>query len=432
MGEDMNVEKSNRAFEEALRYLPGGVNSPVRAFRAVGGRPIFVKRGHGARIEDIDGNVYVDYVCSWGPLILGHAHPSVIQAIEEIARLGTSFGMPTELETELARRVVGSVRSMEKVRFVSSGTEATMSAIRLARAYTGRTKIVKFAGCYHGHVDSLLVKAGSGAATFGSPDSLGVPDALARATIVLPYNDLGAVEATLAAQGEEIAAILLEPVAGNMGLVLPRPGFLEGLRDLTRRYGALLIFDEVISGFRLGMGGAQEHYGILPDLTCLGKVIGGGLPVGAFGGKRDIMDMLSPNGAVYQAGTLSGNPLAVGAGLATLKVVSQPGFFSLLNEKAARFVKALKEVAQNEGADVQIPSIGSLFTVFFRSEPVVDFETAGQCDRGRFARFHQALLAEGVYWPPSQFETCFVSSAHEDADFEKTLDAARRAFRAAS
>lgn len=428
----MNRMKSLRAYEEACMYLPGGVNSPVRAFRAVGGGPVFARRGKGARIEDIDGNEYVDFVCSWGPLILGHAYPSVIERIQAIAADGTTFGMPTEAETELARMVVAHVPSVEKVRFVSSGTEAAMSAIRLARAFTGRPKIVKFAGCYHGHSDAVLVKAGSGAATFGTPDSPGVLDALARETLVLPYNDLGAVERTLGACGSEVAAVLLEPVAANMGLVLPRPGFLEGLREMCCRHGALLIFDEVITGFRLGLGGAQAYFGVVPDLTCLGKVLGGGLPLAAFGGRREILDRLSPDGPVYQAGTLSGNPLAVAAGLATLGELSKPGFFSALHDKAAHFVEAVRETAQEEGARVVIPSIGSMFTVFFREGPVVDFESALECDRERFARFHRVLLEEGVYWPPSQFEVCFVSAAHGEAELSEALEGLRKAFRAVS
>jgi len=426
----MNRTRSASAYEEACRYLPGGVNSPVRAFRAVGGVPVFARRGRGARIEDIDGNEYVDFVCSWGPLILGHAHPAVVERIRAIATGGTTFGMPTEGETDLAREVVARVPSVEKVRFVSSGTEAAMSAIRLARAFTGRPKIVKFAGCYHGHSDSLLVKAGSGAATFGSPDSPGVPDALARETLVLPYNNLEAVERALGACGPEVAAVLLEPVAANMGLVLPKPGFLEGLREICSRHGALLIFDEVITGFRLGLGGAQEHYGVLPDLTCLGKVLGGGLPLAAFGGRREILDRLSPDGPVYQAGTLSGNPLAVGAGLATLREIAKPGFFASLHEKTARFVEAVRQAARDAGARVEIPCLGSMFTVFFREGPVEDFGSVLGCDRERFARFHRVLLEEGVYWPPSQFEVCFVSAAHGDAELGQALEGLRKAFQA--
>jgi glutamate-1-semialdehyde 2,1-aminomutase len=427
----VNREKSAKAFEAARGVLPGGVNSPVRAFRAVGGEPIFVRKGQGAWIEDVDGNRYVDYVCSWGPLILGHAHPEVVKALRERIGKGTSFGIPTELETELAGKVVRSVPSMERVRFVNSGTEATMSAVRVARGYTGRSKLIKFEGCYHGHVDALLVKAGSGAATFGSPDSPGIPPAVTADTLVLPYNDLGAVERAMDVHGGEVAAVLLEPVAGNMGLVPPVEGFLEGLRELTARAGSLLIFDEVITGFRVGLGGAQERFRILPDLTCLGKILGGGLPVGAFGGREEIMRVLSPEGPVYQAGTLAGNPLAMQTGLATLEQIERPGFYVALNEKAQRFVQALEGVAREAGGDVRVQSIGSMFTVFFRAEPVVDFATASGCDPDRFARFHGKMLSEGVYWPPSQFETCFVSKMHGEEAFERTLEAARKAFRAA-
>jgi len=426
----MNTEKSANAFEAARRVFPGGVNSPVRAFRAVGGEPIFVKYGQGAWIEDVDGNRYVDYVCSWGPLILGHAHPAVIKALRERIGKGTSFGIPTELETELANKVVRAVPSIERLRFVNSGTEATMSAVRVARGYTGRSKLIKFEGCYHGHVDALLVKAGSGAATFGSPDSPGIPVAVTADTLVLPYNDLGAVERALEAHGNEVAAVLLEPVAGNMGLVPPAEGFLKGLREMTARAGSLLIFDEVITGFRLELGGAQERFRILPDLTCLGKILGGGLPVGAFGGREEIMRILSPEGPVYQAGTLAGNPLAMQSGLTTLEQIARPGFHDTLNEKAQRFIQALEEVARESGEDVRVQSIGSMFTVFFRSEPVVDFATASGCDQERFARFHRKMLSEGVYWPPSQFETCFVSEMHGEEAFARTLEAVRKAFRA--
>ena len=428
----MNTERSRKAFEEARKVLPGGVNSPVRAFRAVGGEPLFVKRGQGAWIEDMDGNRYVDYVCSWGPLILGHAHPEVVKALTGRIPMGTSFGIPTELETELAKKVLRAVPSMEKVRFVNSGTEAAMSAVRVARGYTGRSKVIKFEGCYHGHVDALLVKAGSGAATFGFPDSPGIPPDATRDTLVLPFNDLEAVEGAMRTFGSDVAAVLLEPVAGNMGLVPPGQGFLAGLKALTEKSGSLLIFDEVITGFRLGLGGAQEWFGIQPDLTCLGKILGGGLPVGAFGGKEEIMNILSPEGPVYQAGTLSGNPLAMQSGLTTLEQIERPGFYEALNRKSDSFVSALGETAREAGASVRLQSIGSMFTVFFRSEPVFDFGAAGQCDLARFAAFHRRMLSEGVYWPPSQFETCFVSGAHGEGEFDKTLEAARKAFRAAS
>ncbi len=425
----MNLKKSQEAFKEARQYLPGGVNSPVRAFRAVGGQPIFVKSGQGARIEDADGNAYIDYVCSWGPLILGHAHPLVVKAVQERILLGTSFGIPTELETTLAKKVINALPSIEKVRFVNSGTEAVMSALRLARGYTGRAKIIKFAGCYHGHSDALLVKAGSGAATFGSPDSPGIPPLAVQDTLILPYNDLDAVEKVFAEQGTDIAALILEPVAGNMGVVTPREGFLKGLRDLTQQAGSLLIFDEVITGFRLEIGGAQSLFGVLPDLTCLGKVIGGGLPVGAFGGKEEIMRLLSPEGAVYQAGTLSGNPLAMQAGVTTLEQLEAPGFFDSLNRKTAGFVESLRKVIQEERVSARVQSIGSMFTLFFQSDPVEDFEAASQSDLDRFARFHQGVLSQGIYWPPSQFETCFISDAHKDEELDKTLETIRLVLR---
>ncbi len=426
----MNREKSAKAFEAAREVLPGGVNSPVRAFRAVGGEPIFVKKGEGAWIEDVDGNRYVDYVCSWGPLILGHAHPRVVEALRARIGMGTSFGIPTELETRLARKVIRAVPSIDKVRFVNSGTEATMSAVRVARGHTGRSKLIKFEGCYHGHVDALLVKAGSGAATFGAPDSPGIPIEVTGETMILPYNDLPAFEKAMDAHGSEVAAVLLEPVAGNMGLVPPAEGFLAGLRERTAQAGSLLVFDEVITGFRVGLGGAQERFGVLPDLTCLGKILGGGLPVGAFGGREDIMRVLSPEGPVYQAGTLAGNPLAMQSGLTTLEQLEAPGFYEELNEKAEGFIRALEGEAREAGGDVRVQSIGSMFTVFFGSEPVVDFRTASGCDLGRFGAFHREMLAQGVYWPPSQFETCFVSEAHGQEEFTRTLDAARRAFHA--
>ncbi len=426
----MNRDKSAKAFEASREVLPGGVNSPVRAFRAVGGEPIFVEKGQGAWIEDVDGNRYVDYVCSWGPLILGHAHPDVVKALRDRIGLGTSFGIPTELETRLARKVISAVPSMERVRFVNSGTEATMSAVRVARGYTGRSKLIKFEGCYHGHVDALLVKAGSGAATFGSPDSPGIPPEVTGETMILPYNDLGAFESAMDAHGGEVAAVLLEPVAGNMGLVPPAEGFLAGLRERTAQSGSLLIFDEVITGFRVGLGGAQERFGILPDLTCLGKILGGGLPVGAFGGREEIMRVLSPEGPVYQAGTLAGNPLAMQSGLATLGRIEAPGFYDTLNEKAGQFIQALEGEAHEAEGAIRVQSIGSMFTVFFRSDPVVDFGTASGCDLDRFGAFHRAMLSQGVYWPPSQFETCFVSEAHGEEEFARTLEAARKAFQA--
>ena len=421
----MNKERSREAFARSQRYLPGGVNSPVRAFRAVGGDPVFVRRAEGAWIEDLDGNRYLDHVCSWGPLILGHAHPAVVKALERRLPLGLSYGMPTELETALARKVVESVPSIDLVRFVSSGTEAVMSAVRVARGFTGRAKIIKFAGCYHGHSDGLLVKAGSGAATFGSPDSPGIPDGVTRETLVLPYNDAAAVARVMEEVGHEVAAILLEPVAGNMGLVPPADGFLECLREVTTEWGALLIFDEVITGFRLGMAGAQGRFGVTPDLSCLGKVLGGGMPVGAFGGREDVMRVLSPLGPVYQAGTLSGNPVAMQAGLSTLEELEKPGFFEDLDRKTRGLVEGLEEEAGAAGFPVCVQSMGSMFTLFFHEGPVVDFASADRCDRSRYAAFHRGMLDKGIYLPPSQLETCFVSGAHTEQDLERTAAAAR-------
>ncbi len=421
--------RSKELFEEARRYLPGGVDSPVRAFRAVGGEPFFVERAEGSRIYDVDGKVYIDYVCSWGPLILGHAHPQVVNAIQEAASKGTSYGAPTPAEIELARLIIRAFPSIEMLRFVSSGTEAAMSAIRVARGFTGRDKIVKFEGCYHGHADSLLVKAGSGATTFGVPDSAGVPAELARHTITLPYNDLDAVSKTFEALGSEIACLIVEPVAGNMGVVLPKRGFLEGLREITARYGALLIFDEVITGFRLGYGGAQGLYNIRPDLTCLGKIIGGGLPVGAYGGRREIMELVAPLGPVYQAGTLSGNPLAMRAGIETLKLLAAPNFYETLEEKGERLEEGLRRQAQAAGVPVRINRAGSALTVFFTETDVVDYATAKTSDTKKYARFFTSMLERGIFLPPSQFEACFLSAAHTDWDLEETLQAAETAFR---
>src|SRR5690606_18323065 len=391
----------------AQRVIPGGVNSPVRAFRAVGGVPLFFARGAGAHLYDLDGNSYIDYVGSWGPLILGHAHPGVVAAVQETAARGTSFGAPNLAELRLAELIVAAVPSVERVRLVNSGTEATMSALRLARAYTGRHRIIKFAGCYHGHVDSLLVQAGSGATTLGVPDSPGVTPAVAADTLLAPYNDLQAVEALFAAHGQEIAAIIVEPVAGNMGLVPPRPGFLEGLRELTARHGALLIFDEVITGFRVAYGGAQSLYGVQPDLTCLGKVIGGGMPIGAYGGRADIMDMISPAGPVYQAGTLSGNPLAAAAGVATLEALQQDGVYARLAELGRRLAEGLAEQARRTGVPAQVAQVGSCVGFFFAQEPVVDYDSARRADVRRYGAFFHKMLARGVYLPPAQFETMF-------------------------
>jgi len=418
----MNVNRSAYLFEEAQKYLPGGVDSPVRAFKAVGGNPLFIKRGKGSKIYDEDGNEFIDYVCSWGPMILGHASLNVIKSIHRMAESGTSFGAPTELETTLAKMVCDAVPSIEMVRFVSSGTEATMSALRLARAFTEREKIIKFAGCYHGHSDGLLVKAGSGATTLGVPDSPGVPVGYAQNTLIAQYNNLESVR-DLFTRHDDIAAVIIEPVAANMGVVLPEPGFLEGLRDVTRSSGTLLIFDEVISGFRLGYGGAQEVYEITPDLTCLGKIIGGGLPVGAYGGRADIMSMMAPSGPVYQAGTLSGNPLAMVAGIETLRALQEPGFYKELERKAAMLWKGIVESSEEAGVQLQVSRIGSVMTPFFTDQPVRDYESATSADSQKFGEFHRQLLEQGIYWPPSQYEAGFISQAHSYEDIEVTIKA---------
>ena len=425
----LSLTRSEQAWQEAQRYLAGGVNSPVRAFRAVGGTPPFIQRGAGARLYDLDGNEYIDYVCSWGALIAGHAHPDVVERLQRAVERGTSYGAPTELETALARRVVELFPSIELVRFVNSGTEATMSAIRLARAATGRAKIVKFTGCYHGHADPLLATAGSGLLTFGIPSSPGVTPGTAADTISLPYNRLEPVEEAFSQAGGEIAAVIVEPVAGNMGVVLPAEGFLQGLREITRRHGALLIFDEVITGFRLAPGGAQELYGVQPDLTCLGKILGGGLPVGAYGGRRELMELLAPLGPVYQAGTLSGNPLAMEAGLATLELLHRPGAYERLEALSARLADGLRRAGEQAGVPVTLNRAGSMLTAFFTSEPVTSYETATRADTARYARFHQAMLWRGVYLAPSQFEAAFVSLAHGDEEIDRTLEAAEEALR---
>jgi glutamate-1-semialdehyde 2,1-aminomutase len=417
-------------FEEASRYIPGGVNSPVRAFRGVGGEPVFIARAAGARIESADGRQYIDYVGSWGPMILGHAHPDVIRAVQERAADGLSFGAPTEIETVLARKVIELVPSIELVRMVSSGTEATMSAIRLARGYTGRDTIVKFEGCYHGHSDSLLVKAGSGALTLGVPTSPGVPADFARHTTTLPYNDIAALEECFAAMSGEIACVIVEPVAGNMNCIPPVPGFLEKLRDLCTRHGAVLIFDEVMTGFRVARGCAQELYGIRPDLTTLGKIIGGGMPVGAFGGRREIMERLAPLGPVYQAGTLSGNPVAMAAGLVTLEGLSVPGFHERLAARTTELVTGLETAAREAGIAFTTNHVCGMFGMFFSdAAPVTRYEQVMGCDVERFRRFFHAMLDAGIYLAPSAFEAGFISAAHGDAEIEATLAAAREAFR---
>ncbi len=425
----MKHEQSQRFFEQAKELIPGGVNSPVRAFKSVGLDPIFIHRGKGSKIYDGDGNEYIDYVGSWGPLILGHAHDEVIEALGTALANGTSFGAPTPVEIAMARRVLEAYPSMDKVRMVNSGTEATMSAIRVARGYTKRDKIIKFIGCYHGHVDYLLVQAGSGVTTLGLPDSPGVTAGSAGDTISLPYNDLAAVEETIKTRGEEIAAVILEPVAGNMGCVPPKPGFLEGLRKVTADHGVVLIFDEVMTGFRVAYGGAQERYNIDPDMTCLGKVIGGGLPVGAFGGKAAIMDNVAPAGSIYQAGTLSGNPLAMTAGLVTLQLLAEPGVYYELEEKSARLAAGLTVAAESAGLNLTFNRVGSMSTVFFTDQEVYDFATAKASDTDKFAKFFGSMLNLGVNLAPSQFEAGFVSLAHTDEDIDKTVDAAMLAFR---
>ena len=419
-------------FEKSLRVMPGGVNSPVRAFRSVGGTPLFFARGNGSYVWDVDGKRYIDYGGSWGPLVLGHAHPDVVKAVQDAAARGLTFGAPTEAELEMAEWITRCLPSMQQVRLVSSGTEATMSAIRLARGFTGRPKIVKFEGCYHGHADSLLVKAGSGALTLGQPSSAGVPAETTAHTLVLDYNDAAMLESAFRQQADNIACVIIEPVAGNMNLVKPRQEFLSAARQLCTRHGAVLIFDEVMTGFRVGLHGAQGLYGIAPDVTTLGKIIGGGMPVGAFGGRRDIMQSLAPLGPVYQAGTLSGNPVAVAAGLATLKLIEAPGFFDRLCASTTKLVEMLQSAAREAGSTFSAQSVGGMFGVYFRSVPPETYAQVMECDKAAFNRFFHALLAQGVYLAPSAYEAGFVSAAHGDAEIEATAAAAKIAFEQAA
>lgn len=425
----MNHQRSSSLFQAAKTAIPGGVNSPVRAFKSVGADPLFIKKASGSHIYDEDGNDFVDYVGSWGPMIVGHCHPDILKAVQETMASGASFGAPTERETILANMVIDAVPSIEMVRMVSSGTEATMSAIRLARGYTGRDNIMKFSGCYHGHSDSLLVKAGSGMATFGVPDSPGVPADFAKHTLTAEFNSLESVKELVAGNRSTIACIIVEPLAGNMGTVPPREGFLEGLREICTNEGIILIFDEVMSGFRVAYGGMQELTGVIPDMTTLGKIIGGGLPVGAFGGKREIMEKLSPSGGIYQAGTLSGNPLAMSAGIATLNLLKQPGFYNALEAKSRAVAEGITKAAKDAGYPIYSTRVGSMFCAFFSKGEVFDWPTASQCDTKAFAKYFLGMLDEGVYLAPSQFETAFVSAAHSEADIEKTIAAAARCFK---
>jgi glutamate-1-semialdehyde 2,1-aminomutase len=425
----MNIDKSISLFQEAQTLFPGGVNSPVRAFRAVGGQPLFIDHGEGPYLYDVDGNRYIDYVLSWGPLITGHAHPNIVKAIQETAVKGTSYGAPSPLEIELARKIIDFMPNIEMVRFVNSGTEATMSALRLARAYTKRDKIIKFDGCYHGHADMLLVQAGSGVVTLGLPDSPGVPSTTAANTLVANFNDLDSVETLFKSNPGQIAGIIVEPVAGNMGVVPPQPGFLEGLRKITEREGAVLIFDEVMTGFRVHKGGAQTLYGIKPDLTTLGKVIGGGLPVGAYGGKKEIMQLVAPLGPMYQAGTLSGNPLAMSAGIAALDLIRGDDCWEQMEQAAGRLEAGISSAAKKVGIPIQQTRVGTMFTTFFSETKPLDWNTVKVADKARFGKFFQKMLENGVYLAPSQFEAGFLSILHDESIIDTTLEAATRAFR---
>ncbi len=427
----MKRAQSESLFQEAQKYIPGGVNSPVRAFKAVGGNPLFIAKAKGSRITDVDGNEFIDYVSSWGPMIFGHAHPRIVDAVSKQAQLGTSFGAPTELETELAQKVVAAVPSIESMRLVSSGTEATLSALRLARGFTGRDKIVKFEGCYHGHGDSLLVKAGSGVLSLGLPDCPGIVADLAKNTLNVPYNDTQAVKQLFAKMGKEIACLIVEPIGGNMGVVPPQSGFLELLRKVTAESGTLLIFDEVITGFRVAYGGAQKLYGVTPDLTCLGKIIGGGLPVGAYGGKKEIMDHIAPVGAVYQAGTLSGNPLAVTAGIEMLNLLSQSGVYEDLEKKSERLCNGFKENVKKLGVTATFTRVGSMFSMFFTDQEIISFDSVKTSDTDLFKRYFNTMLEEGIYIAPSQFEAGFMSAAHTDDDIDQTIEAQSRALQKA-
>lgn len=425
----MQTKNSVRLFKQALTLMPGGVNSPVRAFKAVGGQPVFIAKAKGCKLYDVDGNAYIDYVLSWGPMIVGHSHPQVVLALKKAADKGTSYGAPHALEIELAQLVMKAYPSIKKIRMVSSGTEATMAAIRVARGYTGRDKIIKFEGCYHGHADGLLVRAGSGAMTFGVPDSPGVPKSYAKDTITVPFNNIKAVKTALEKNKGKVACVIIEPVVGNMGCILPKDGFLQELRDLTQRHDVVLIFDEVMTGFRLGLGGAQRYYKVTPDLTCLGKVIGGGLPVGAYGGKAEIMSKVSPEGPIYQAGTLSGNPMAMTAGIETLKLIMQKGFYEDLDRKMSRLAEGLVDASNKAGLKIRFYKVGSMFCTYFTDTDVIDYKTAKTADTAKFAKFFHSMLSQGIYIAPSQFEAGFISSAHLDKDIDKTIKSAFVSFK---